>query len=161
MWCGWRHFTTCCAAGSAAKLLRIGFEHKQSTADKATYQMKISDVKHVSSLGRFVTMLPSFSHELVICIIMHLDFHVQAEVTTPTEYTFKEGRGQVSCCLLAADSMCQLPLDLELTDGKQNHLLRLRGDWLLVYEGYTPKQVRQTFVSPLMSFLKHIKTGRS
>ena len=73
---------------------------------------------------------------------MHLDSHVQAEVATPRQYSFEEGRGQVVCCLLAAHAMCQLPLDLDLTDGKQHHLLRLRGDMLLVYEGCTPKQVR-------------------
>ena len=66
---------------------------------------------------------------------------MQADVATPRQYTFKEGRGQVVCCLLAAHAMCQLPLDLDLTDGTRHHLLRLRGDLLLVYEGCTPKQV--------------------
>ena len=37
--------------------------------------------------------------------------------------------------------MCQLPMDMDLTDGKLHHLLRPRGDQLLVYEGCTPKQV--------------------
>ncbi|DBA84462.1 TPA: hypothetical protein ACH3X1_006089 [Trebouxia sp. C0004] len=96
-------------AASAAKLLRIGFEHKQSTADKATFRMNHPDV-------------------------------LQAEVAAPRQYSFKEGRGQVVCCLLAAHAMCQLPLDLDLTDGQQHHLLRLRGDLLLVYEGCTPTQ---------------------
>ncbi|DBA72461.1 TPA: hypothetical protein ACH3X2_010484 [Trebouxia sp. C0005] len=103
-------------AASAAKLLRIDFEHKQSTADKATFRMNHSDV-------------------------------LQAEVTAPRQYSFKEGRGQVICCLLAAHAMCQLPLDLDLTDGKQHHLLRLRGDLLLVYEGCTPTQVCRTCAS--------------
>lgn len=78
---------------------------------------------------------------------MHSDSCVQAEVAVPRQYSFKEGRGQVVCCLLAAHAMCQLPLDLDLTDGKQHHLLRLRGDLLLVYEGCTPTQVRQTCAS--------------
>ena len=90
--------------------------------------------------------------------IAHLDICVQAEVATPRQYSFKEGRGQVICCLLAAHAMCQLPLDLDLTYGKQHHLLRLRGDLLLVYEGCTPKQVRQTYVSSLTSSLQSIKT---
>jgi hypothetical protein len=34
-------------AASAAKLLRIGFEHKQSTADKATFRMNHPDVLQV------------------------------------------------------------------------------------------------------------------
>ena len=80
-------------------------------------------------------------------IDMHLDSSVQAEVAAPRQYSFKEGRGQVVCCLLAAHAMCQLPLDLDLTDGKQHHLLRLRGDLLLVYEGCTPTQVRWTCAS--------------
>ena len=67
-------------------------------------------------------------------------------MAAPSQYAFNEGRGQVVCCLLAAHAMCQLPLDLDLTDGKQHHLLRLRGDLLLVYEGCTPTQVRQTFI---------------
>ena len=75
---------------------------------------------------------------------MNHHFHVQAEVAKPRQYSFEEGRGQVICCLLAARTMCQLPLDLDLTDGKQHHLLRLRGDQLLVYEGCTPTQVCQT-----------------
>jgi len=95
---------------------------------------------------------------LYLCIDMHLDSHVQAEVATPRQYSFEEGRGQVVCCLLAAHAMCQLPLDLDLTDGKQHHLLRLRGDMLLVYEGCTPKQVRQIYVSSLTSSLQSIKT---
>ena len=78
------------------------------------------------------------------CTGMNHHFHVQAEVATPWQYSFEEGRRQVICCLLAAHAMCQLPLDLDLTDGKQHHLLRLRGDQLLVYEGCTPKQVSQT-----------------
>ena len=68
---------------------------------------------------------------------------MQAEVATPRQYTFEEGRGQAVCCLLAAHAVCQLPLDLDLTDGKHHHLLRLRGDLLLVYEDCTPKQVRR------------------
>ena len=75
---------------------------------------------------------------------MHLDSRVQAEVAAPRQYSFKEGRGQVVCCLLAAHAMCQLPLDLDLTDGKHHHLLRLRDDLLLVYEECTPTQVRWT-----------------
>ena len=78
---------------------------------------------------------------MVTYTVMHLNTYMQAEVTTPKEYTFKEGRGQVICCLLAAHKMCQLPLDLDLTDGKRHHLLRLRGNQLLVYQGCTPKQV--------------------
>ena len=66
---------------------------------------------------------------------------MQAEMAAPRPYTFKEGRGHVICCLLAAHAMCQLPMDMDLTDGKSHHLLRLRGDQLLVYEGCTPKQV--------------------
>lgn len=42
--------------------------------------------------------------------------------------------------MLAAHAMCQLPLDVDLTDGKQHHLLRLRGDLLFVYEGCMPTQ---------------------
>ena len=80
-------------------------------------------------------------------INMHLDSHVQAEVAAPRQYSFKEGRGQVVCCLMAAHAMCQLPLDLDLTDGKHHHLLRLRGDLLLVYEGCMPTQVRWTCAS--------------
>ena len=38
-------------AASAAKLLRIGFEHKQSTADKATFRMNHPDVLQVRSSG--------------------------------------------------------------------------------------------------------------
>ena len=78
---------------------------------------------------------------------MHFGSCTQAEVTEPRQYSFEEGRAQVVCCLLAAHAMCQLPLDLDLTDGKQHHLLRLRGDLLLVYEGCTPTQVRQTCTS--------------
>ncbi|DBA98726.1 TPA: hypothetical protein ACH3X1_014499 [Trebouxia sp. C0004] len=96
-------------AASAAKLLRIGFVHKQSSADKATFRLNNPNV-------------------------------FQAEVATPRQYSFEEGRSQVVCCLLAAHAMCQLPLDLDLTDGKQHHLLRLRGDMLLVSKGCTPKQ---------------------
>ena len=55
---------------------------------------------------------------------------------------------QVICCLLAAHAMCQLPLDLDLTDGQQHHLLRLRGDLLLVYEGCTPTQVHFSGQAP-------------
>ena len=84
---------------------------------------------------------------LQVCINVHLHSCVQAEVAAPRQYSFKEGRGQVVCCLLAAHAMCQLPLDLDLTDGKQHHLLRLRGDLLLVYEGCTPAQVRRTCAS--------------
>ena len=72
---------------------------------------------------------------------------MQAEVNAPRQYSFMEGRGQVVCCLLAAHAMCQLPLDVDLTDGKQHHLLRLRGDLLFAYEGCTPTQVRQTCAS--------------
>ena len=79
---------------------------------------------------------------------MHLDACVQTEVAAPRQYSFKEGRGQVVCCLLAAHAMCQLPLDLDLTDGKQHHLLRLRGDLLLVYEGCTPTQVHLSGQAP-------------
>ena len=79
---------------------------------------------------------------LWLCIDMHLDSCVQAEVAAPRQYSFKEGLGQVVCCLQAAHAMCQLPLDLDLTDGQQHHLLRLRGDLLLVYEGCTPTQVQ-------------------
>ena len=79
-------------------------------------------------------------------------------MATPRQYSFEEGRGQVICCLLAAHATCQLPLDLDLTDGKQHHLLQLRGDLLLVYEGCMPKQVRQTYVSSLTSSLQGIKT---
>ena len=89
---------------------------------------------------------------------MHLGFCAQAEVATPRQYLLNEGRGQVICCLLAVHAMCQLPLDLDLTDGKQHHLLRLRGDLLLVYEGCTPKQVRQTYVSSPTSSLQNIHT---
>ena len=84
---------------------------------------------------------------LYLCIVMHFDSCVKAEVTAPRQYSFKEGRGQVVCSLLAAHAMCQLPLDLDLTDGNQHHLLRLRGDLLIVYEGCTPTQVRRTCAS--------------
>lgn len=40
-------------AASAAKLLRIGFEHKQSTADKATFRMNHSDVLQVRRRTQF------------------------------------------------------------------------------------------------------------
>ena len=72
---------------------------------------------------------------------MHLNPRMQAELTEPEEYTFQEVRGQAICCLLAAHKMCQLALVLDLTDGKRHHLLRLRGNELLVYQGCTPKQV--------------------
>ena len=91
-------------------------------------------------------------------IDVHPDSHVQAEVATPRQYSFNEGRGQVVCCLLAAHAMCQLPLDVDLTDGKVHHLLRLRGNLLLVYEGCTPKQVRQTCESCLTGSVQSIKT---
>ncbi|DBB15509.1 TPA: hypothetical protein ACH3X3_003730 [Trebouxia sp. C0006] len=96
-------------AASAAKVLRIGFVHKQYTADKATFQSNNPDV-------------------------------LQAGVATPRQDFFEDGRSPAVCCLLAARAMSQLPLDLDLTDGKQHHLLRLRGRMLLVYEGCTPKQ---------------------
>ena len=99
---------------------------------------------------------------------MNHHLHVQAEVATPRQYSFKEGRGQVICCLLAAHAMCQLPLDLDLTDGKQHHLLRLRGDQLLVYEGCTPTQVCQTccifhslYVIGTNSLFAHLDTHES
>ncbi len=38
--------------------------------------------------------------------------------------------------------MCQFPLDLDLSDGKRHHLLRLRGEHLLEYLDCTPKQVQ-------------------
>ncbi len=85
---------------------------------------------------------------------MHLDSRVQADVASPRQYSFDEGRGQAVCCLLAAHAMSQLPLDLDLTDGKQHHLLRLRGDMLLVYEGCTPKQVREVYATSLISSLQ-------
>ena len=131
-------------AASAAKLLRIGFEPKQSTADKATFQMNNPDVLEVRKCTQFwrLTMMG-----LLLCMDMHFDSYVQAELTAPRQYSFKEGRGQVVCCLLAAHATCQLPLDLDLTDGKQRHLLRLRGDLLLVCEGCTPTQVRRTCAS--------------
>lgn len=37
-------------AASAAKLLRTGFEHKQSTADKATFRMNNPQVSQVGAL---------------------------------------------------------------------------------------------------------------
>ena len=40
-------------AASAAKLLRIGFEHKQSTADKATFRMNHPDVVQVRKRTQF------------------------------------------------------------------------------------------------------------
>ena len=81
---------------------------------------------------------------------------MQAEVTAPKEYTFKEGRGQVVCCLLAAHKMCQLPLDLDLTDGKRHHLLRLRDNQLLVYQGCTPNQVSPMDNRPAASHKAHL-----
>ena len=128
-------------AASAAKLLRIGFEHKQSTADKATFQMNRPDVLQVRKCTQFwpITMMG-----LLLCMNMHFDSY---QLTAPRQYSFKEGRGQLVCCLLAAHATCQLPLDLDLTDGKQHHLLPLRGDLLLVYEGCTPTQVRRTCAS--------------
>ena len=86
---------------------------------------------------------------------------MQADVATPRQYTFKEGRGQVVCCLLAAHAMCQLPLDLDLTDGTHHHLLRLRGGLLLVYEGCTPKQVGQTRLVFLTSSLQVVQVQRN
>lgn len=89
-----------------------------------------------------------------MCVDVHLDSHVQAGVATPRQDSFEDGRGPAVCCLLAARAMSQLPLDLDLTDGKQHHLLRLRGHMLLVYEGCTPKQVRQIDASSLISSLQ-------
>ncbi len=82
---------------------------------------------------------------------------MQVEVAAPRPYTFKEGRGQVICCLLAAHAMCQLPMDMDLTDGKQHHLLRLRDDQLLVYEGCTPTQVFYPPVTFLTTSLQIVK----
>ena len=79
---------------------------------------------------------------------------MQADFATPRQYTFKEGRAQVVRCLRAEHAMCQLTLDLDLTDGTHHHLLRLRGDSLLVYEGCTPKQVGQTCLVFLTSSLQ-------
>ena len=79
---------------------------------------------------------------------------MQGKVASTEEYALEEGRAQAVCCLLAAHAMCQLPLDLDLTDGKQHHLLRLRGDQLLVYEGCTPKQVHQNIFHDKL-FAKH------
>ena len=42
-------------AASAAKLLRIGFEHKQSTADKATFRMNHPDLLQVRNEPSFGT----------------------------------------------------------------------------------------------------------
>ena len=67
---------------------------------------------------------------------------LQARAVPPKEYTFGEGRAQVVCCLIAAYAMCQFPLDLDLSDGKRHHLLRLRGDQLMEYLNCTPKQVQ-------------------
>ena len=44
-------------AAAAARLLRIGFEHKQSTADKATFWMNNPHVPQVRRLAQVVTML--------------------------------------------------------------------------------------------------------
>lgn len=70
---------------------------------------------------------------------------MQGEVAEGRPYTFDEGRAQAICCLLAAHAMCQLPMDIDLTDGRQHHLLRLRDYMLLVYEGCTPTQVNQPY----------------
>ena len=50
--------------------------------------------------------------------------------------------------------MCQLPMDMGLTDDKQHHLLRLRGNQLLVYENCTPKQVMYVLMFRLDSLCK-------
>ncbi|KAL3142200.1 hypothetical protein ABBQ38_002550 [Trebouxia sp. C0009 RCD-2024] len=105
---------------SAAKLLRIGFLHKQSTEDKAAYRLNNPDMK-------------------------------QGEVAEGRPYTFDEGRAQAICCLLAAHAMCQLPMDIDLTDGRQHHLLRLRDYMLLVYEGCTPTQAYHAMAGFLIS----------
>ena len=76
---------------------------------------------------------------------------LQARAVPPKEYTFGEGRAQVVCCLIAAYAMCQFPLDLDLSDGKRHHLLRLRGDQLVEYLNCTPKQVQLYLEAPLNS----------
>lgn len=126
---------------SAADVLRIGFQHKQSTQDRAIFQTNNPNMSQVREGLRPVPLL----QELFFCLItsaMQVEC-MQAEVAAPRPYTFEEGRDQAVCCLLAAHQLCQLPLDLDLTDGKHHHLLRLRGDFLLVYEDCTPTQVCQ------------------
>ena len=118
-------------------MLRIGFEHKQSTLDKDQYclQNNILQVRHQRKLdaqARFEG----------VCIYANLfPLTLQARAVPAKEYIFGEGRAQVVCCLIAAYAMCQFPLDLDLSDGKRHHLLRLRGDRLLEYLIGTPKQV--------------------
>ena len=51
-------------AASAAKLLRIGFEHKQFIADKAALLMNNPHVLQVRKLAQFVTMLAFY--ELIV-----------------------------------------------------------------------------------------------
>ena len=138
---------------SAAKLLRIGFVHKQSSQDKATFHKNNPDVLQVRNPS--VCASPPVADHLPMLLHCYvLGFCMQAEVGTPREYTFEEGQGQAVCCLLAAHAMCQPPLDLDVTDGKHHHLLRLRGHMLLVYEECTPKQVSQTCTVCLSSALQ-------
>ena len=51
-------------AASAAKLRQIGFEHKQTTADKATFQINNPHVLQVRKLAQVVTMLTFY--ELIV-----------------------------------------------------------------------------------------------
>ena len=66
---------------------------------------------------------------------------VLGRAVPPEEYNFAAGRAQAVCVLIAAHAVC--PLDLDLTDGKRHHLLRLRGDHQPGYLDCTPKQVHQ------------------
>lgn len=132
--------------GSAAKLLRIGFVHKQSSEDKAAFQANnpsetqveyipsACDSDHVKCNIQLAQVC-NYQHAL------HPQTYMQADVGAATPYDFEEGRPQAVCCLLAAHAMTQCPMDVDVTDGKQHHLLRLRGEHLLVYEGCSPKQV--------------------
>ena len=54
-------------AASAAKLLGIGFEHKQYTADKATFRMNNPHVLQVRNLAQFVTILSCYEF-----IVLHI-----------------------------------------------------------------------------------------
>ena len=85
--------------------------------------------------------------------------YVQDKAAEPRPYTFDDSRGHAICCLLAAHAMCQLPMDLDLTDGRQHHLLRLRDHMLLVYEACTPTQVIHPTVTFWTSFLLLVKIG--
>ena len=85
---------------------------------------------------------------------------LQGRAVPAKEYTFGEGRAQVVCCLIAAYAMCQFPLDLDLTDGKRHHLLRLRGELLLEYLDCSPKQVKID-LSPVQEAFVEVRSSKT